>query len=105
MVSIKEYCLLKSRVIITYINIEFIETLQNKPLASTNKNLKNTLKTNIEDQKELLVENFNTFSEAILSEKLQKLLNSITTNLTKLANTINNIANGDFDAIIHLVSF
>ncbi|HSQ97109.1 MAG TPA: hypothetical protein VLL98_00115 [Rickettsiales bacterium] len=98
--TLSKKCDLVKDIASTIIEVEFIETLQNKPLAFTNKNLKNTLKTNIENQKELLIENFNTFSEATLSEKLQKLLNSITTNLTKLANTINNIANGDFDAIL-----
>ncbi|MDD2839827.1 MAG: hypothetical protein PHY80_01715 [Rickettsiales bacterium] len=98
--TLSKKCDLVKDIASTIIEVEFIETLQNKPLASTNKNLKNTLKSNIEDQKELLVENFNTATKTTLSEKLQKLLNSITTNLTKLANTINNIANGDFDAIL-----
>lgn len=95
----KKYDLVKD-IASTIIEVEFIETLQNKPLASTNKNLRNTLKSTIEDQKALLAENFNTVAKATLSEKLQKLVDSITKNLTKLANTVNNIKNGDFDAIL-----
>lgn len=84
----------------TIIDVEFIETKQNIPLKTSNNNLKNTIKQNIEEEILELDNNYNNFIETTPAEKLQSLLNKFNKVLTKVSNSINNIANGNIDAIL-----
>lgn len=84
----------------TIIDVEFIETKQNISLKTSNNNLKNTIKQNIEEEILELDNNYNNFIETTPAEKLQSLLNKFNKVLTKVSNSINNIANGNIDAIL-----
>ena len=57
----------------TIIDVEFIETKQNIPLKTSNNNLKNTLKQNIEEEILELDNNYNNFIERTPAEKLQNI--------------------------------
>ena len=87
-------------IVSTIIDVEFIETKQNIPLKTSNNNLKNTIKQNIEEEILELDNNYNNFIETTPAEKLQSLLNKFNKVLTKVSNSINNIANGNIDAIL-----
>lgn len=84
----------------TIVDVEFIETKQNIPLKASNNNLKNLLKENIEQKTLELNENYDNFVKTTKAEKLQNLLNRFNKTLTSVANTINNIASGNIDAIL-----
>lgn len=84
----------------TIIDVEFIETKQNIPLKTSSNNLKNTIKQNIEVEILELDNSYNNFIETTPAEKLQSLLDKFNKVLTKVSNSINNIANGNIDAIL-----
>lgn len=84
----------------TIIDVEFIETKQNIPLKTSNNNLKNTLKQNIEEEILELDNNYNNFIERTPAEKLQNIFDKFNKVLTAVSNSINNIANGNIDAIL-----
>ena len=84
----------------TIIDVEFIETKQNIPLKTSNNNLKNSLKQNIEEEIFELDNNYNSFIERTPAEKLQNIFDKFNKVLTAVSNSINNIANGNIDAIL-----
>lgn len=65
-----------------------------------NNNLKNSLKQNIEEEIFELDNNYNSFIERTPAEKLQNIFDKFNKVLTAVSNSINNIANGNIDAIL-----
>lgn len=84
----------------TIIEVEFIETLQNKPLSKSNTNIKNELLESIDTKQQNNMDSFANIIEKTPADKLQSIFDTFTKNLTKISNTIGNIASGDFDAIL-----
>jgi hypothetical protein len=85
----------------TVIEIEFIETRQNIGLTPYSQDInKNTIQNNIEQKKKSIVNTFADFIKKLPLDKLQDTIDAFTKNITKIANTLSNIASGDFDAIL-----
>ncbi len=98
--TLTKKCDLVKDIASTIIDVEFIETKQNIPLKSSNNNLRNTLKHNIKEETLELDNNYNNFIERTPAEKLQNIFDKFNKILTTVSNSINNIANGNIDAIL-----
>jgi hypothetical protein len=84
----------------TIIEIEFIETRQNRALAPNEQNNKNILQDNIDKKKQSNINTFAEFIKRLPIDKIQDTIDIFTKNITKIANTISNIAEGNIEAIL-----
>jgi prophage DNA circulation protein len=84
----------------TIIEIEFIETRQNRALAPNEQNNKNALQDNINKKKQSNIDKFKEFIKKLPIDKIQNVIDAFTKNITKVANTISNIVTGDIEAIL-----
>jgi hypothetical protein len=86
----------------TIIEIEFIETRQNRGLTPYNNqnNVRNAIQDNINKKKQSNINTFAEFIKKLPLDKAQDTINTFTKNITKIANAISNIAEGNIEAIL-----
>jgi hypothetical protein len=80
--------------------VEFIETRQNRALAPNEQNNRNALQNNMDQKKQSNINKFAEFIKRLPLDKLQNTIDVFTKNITKIANTISNIAEGNIEAIL-----